>query len=99
MILVLTTVTLALVIGLALLFYSKISLGLAVFIFSLPFERIGSYPLNPATGYPLLHPAQIVGAALIGAYILRWLTGKEKPKPIQSLPFLGVFLLTSLISA
>lgn len=72
---------------------------MAVFIFSLPFERIGSYPLNAATGYPLIHPAQIVGAALIGAYILKVFAGHERPRHIPAFNFLLLFLLTSIISA
>ncbi|HSX14787.1 MAG TPA: O-antigen ligase family protein [Candidatus Saccharimonadales bacterium] len=97
--LVLTILTFILIAFCVLLFYRHISLGIAAFIIALPFERIGAYPLNPATGYPLLHPAQIVGVALIGAYFLRWIMGLERPRNINSLPWLLLFLATSAISA
>lgn len=95
----LTFATFLLVLGLLWLFLKRPLVGLGLFIFVLPFERIGAYPLNPTTGYPLLHPAQIVGAALIGAFALRWAGSKERLRRIPSLPWLLVFLGTSLLSA
>jgi hypothetical protein len=50
--------------------------GVALLIASLPFERIGSFALNPSAGYPVVRPSQLVGAALIaavaGRLLLRW---------------------------
>ena len=91
--------TLLEVLLLGLLFTYQPTWGLMTFIFSLPFERIGSYPLNPVTDYPLIHPAQIVGLALIGAYFLRFITGQERPRHIPAFYFLLLFLGTSIISA
>ncbi len=99
MTLTITAATLLLVLALTGLGWRWPLTGLGLFIFSLPFERIGAYPLNAATGYPLLHPAQITGAALIGALALRWLAGRVRLRPIKALPWLLVFLATSLASA
>ncbi len=98
-VLALSGTTLALVACMAILFTLRPRWGLALFIFVLPFERIGAYPLNPSTGYPLLHPAQLVGAALIAAVFWRWIIKKDKLRPVVGIPFLIAFLVTSLISA
>lgn len=97
--LLLTALTGFLVLALAAFFYVRPSVGLGLFIFSLPFERIGSYALNPVSGYPLLHPAQIIGAGLIGGYGLRWLAGKEKLSVPKSFWFLLAFLASAVVSA
>lgn len=97
--LMLTALTLTISGLLAILFYLRPTWGLATLIFSLPFERIGAYPLNSATGYPLLHPAQIVGAGLIGGFALRLITNKARLKMPKSFWFLLAFLVSALISA
>jgi len=84
---------------LGLLFYLRPGWGLGLFIFSLPFERIGSYALNPATGYPLIHPAQIIGAGLIGGLVLRLLARRTQLVLPKSLWFLLAFLGSAFISA
>ena len=97
--LLLTAATLVAVAALSILFSRRPAWGLGLFVASLPFERIGSYSLNPATGYPLLHAAQIVGAGLIGGYGLRFLGGRERLKIPRSFWFLAAFFASAVVSA
>jgi O-antigen ligase len=96
---ILTGLTLLTIVALAGLFYRRPAWGLGLFIFSLPFERIGSYPLNPATGYPLLHAAQVIGAGLIGGWLLGLVLKRRRPSFPKSFWFLLAFLASAVISA
>lgn len=71
-----TLVVLA-VITLSIVFFFRINWGLVSVIVLLPFERIGSFALNPSAGYPIVRLVQIAGAALIAAYFLRVILQKE----------------------
>src|SRR5687768_11678176 len=77
MLLVLLLVTLLI---LAVVFWRYPNTGLVCLIASLPFERLGVINLA-AVGQ--VRPAQIIGAALIGGWLLRILINKQ---PIRYLP-------------
>jgi O-antigen ligase len=72
-----TVATVALLAVLAVIFFRRLELGLFALIVALPFERIGSWALNPTTGHPVVRLSQIVGAALILAYVTNLATKRE----------------------
>jgi hypothetical protein len=45
---------------------------------ALPFERIGSWALNPATHHPVVRMSQVIGAALVLAFMGQVVTGRRR---------------------
>src|SRR5438309_11219763 len=63
----------------------------------LPFERIGSFPLNPATGHPLIHPAEITALGLIAGWLVRQLKDRRLPPRPSGLYWLLGFAALALL--
>ena len=79
--------------------FAKPVYGLVCVIVFLPFERLGSYALNPVTGHPVIHPSDLAAISLIGAFVLLLILGKEKiDRRLNPLPFI-IFGASVLISA
>jgi O-antigen ligase len=95
------TTALALAVGsfvvMTAIFYSRQNFGLAVIVFLLPFEWVGSYSLS-GEGSHVIRLVQIAGAALIAAIFLEKAWRAKLWLPKLPLP-LGLFLISTLVSA
>jgi putative inorganic carbon (HCO3(-)) transporter len=70
--------TLGLILLMGAVFWRRIEWGVYALLFALPFERIGSWPLNPVTDHPVVRMSQVVGAALVLAFAAQVLLRRRK---------------------
>lgn len=82
---------------LSLIFSFKPKWGLAAVIFLLPFERIGSFALNSATGYPVIRLVQVAGSALVISLAIRILMRQQRLRYLPPMKWLGMLSLWALI--
>jgi hypothetical protein len=75
---VILVATLLLAALLAAVFWRRLDWGVYALLFALPFERIGSWALNPATDHPMVRLSQVIGAVLVAAYGLRVLARRQR---------------------
>jgi len=80
------------------LFWKSPLTGFLAVISLLPFEKLGSYSLNPALGHPMVRLVQVASGALLLSFGFNILLG-EKVRKILSLRYLLLFLFSALISA
>jgi hypothetical protein len=85
--------------ALMVLFFWRIKWGLYSLMFVLPFERIGSWALNPVTGHPVIRVSQLVGVALVLAYAAQVVMKKQKLIWHRVFTLLGLFVLSAGVSA
>jgi O-Antigen ligase len=78
-------------------FWRNIRYGLYTLLFLLPFERIGSWPLNPVTDHPIIRISQVCGLALILVFAGQLLMRKRKLKfPWLFAPLVGLCIWSLL---
>ncbi len=85
------------ILGLAGLFTWRPDFGLALLVFSLPFERVGTFSIT-RSGHPLVRPSQVVGAALTLALAMRAITKKVQLKRLPLFYWLALLLVSLTIS-
>lgn len=92
--------TLLLFCGLAVFFYRQPKWAFPVVVFFLPFERIGSYALNPASGRPIIRIVQVIIAAFVASALIRFFGQiRDRKKVLKLLLPLGAFIVTAGVSA
>ncbi|HEY6737095.1 MAG TPA: glycosyltransferase [Candidatus Saccharimonadia bacterium] len=70
--------TAALAVGLIAVFWRRLDWGVYALVAALPFERIGSWALQPDTGHPVVRASQVIGAALVVAFALQAALGRVR---------------------
>ncbi len=83
------------------LFYLHPRLMLPALVCTLPFQRLGAFPLDPIRGFPIIQPIQVVGAALIAAALALAVRDKRwRERPLLSIAAaLAAVLLCGLVAA
>lgn len=92
--------TLLLLVGLAAVYCVRPMWGLYSLVFVLPFEWIGSWPLNPATGHPVVSLAEVVAAAWLMGLAYGALRGHVRlVRPVWPWLWLTGFIVAAAVSA
>lgn len=93
-----TSLVVLFVILLTALFIWRINYGLWLVIFLLPFEKLGTFALNAASGYPIVRPVQVAAASLIFAYVICVILKRiDPPRLNRPLKFLIAFVIWALV--
>jgi O-antigen ligase len=81
------------------LFTFKWQWGAYALLFSLPFERIGSWALHPSTGHPVVRISQIIAAAWITGVLVNVILRKLKfQRPAKPIYLLVLFIGSAILS-
>lgn len=79
------------------IFVRRLNWGLNTLLVVLPFERLGTWALNSATGHPIIRPSQLVGVALILAYFCTLIIYRRRFADLKFWPY--ILLLLFLVAA